>query len=60
MNDRIVEAWLAQLVERSYVKRKTRGSSPGPGLHFSVIKLNLYLGGYLRLELRVYYGQYPC
>ena len=39
MNDRIVQAWLAQLVERSYVKRETRGSSPGSGLHFSVISL---------------------
>ena len=32
---REVEIEVAQLVEHSYVKRETRGSTPGLGQHFS-------------------------
>ena len=33
--------WIAQLVERSYIKRETMGSTPGSGLYFSAIHLHL-------------------
>ena len=34
--------WIAQLVERSYVKRETRCSTPGSGLYFSAIQPLFY------------------
>ena len=33
--------WIAQLVERSYIKRETMGPTPGSSLYFSAIHLHL-------------------